>query len=246
MSLPIRSSLKRYKPKWTERLGIGWHWVMSRLAAFVARTTIEDRPRLGSDRFHPRCTACGEEWPEYPESPQIWSCPECGKLDAQTLDADSAALQMLFLEQVARLEFLEATAKRRKKDRDVPISTRMYWGRIESAASMRRWDIEMAEDRDRYAEMTQRWFQSFNRILGSMRSSNERMREATSRLQDLNRRLNKLEPWWKPLGQEPGSLDEARHLYRKQLQTAHPDRGGTAEEFRVLRAAYDRARARLN
>jgi hypothetical protein len=45
---------------------------------------------------------------------------------------------------------------------------------------------------------------------------------------------------WKALGLEPGaSVDEIKAAYRKRAFETHPDRGGSAKEFRRVRRAFD-------
>lgn len=41
--------------------------------------------------------------------------------------------------------------------------------------------------------------------------------------------------------QIPGGRDEITHRYRRLAKSAHPDAGGSKEQFQTLTAAYDRA-----
>lgn len=50
---------------------------------------------------------------------------------------------------------------------------------------------------------------------------------------------------WQTLGLEPNAtLTEIKRAYRLRALETHPDRGGTAEEFRKVQSAYERALAR--
>jgi hypothetical protein len=47
---------------------------------------------------------------------------------------------------------------------------------------------------------------------------------------------------WQTLGLEPSAtVAEIKRAYRKRALETHPDRGGTAEEFRKVQSAYERA-----
>lgn len=47
---------------------------------------------------------------------------------------------------------------------------------------------------------------------------------------------------WQTLGLEPSAtLTEIKRAYRVRALETHPDRGGTAEEFRKVQSAYERA-----
>lgn len=54
-------------------------------------------------------------------------------------------------------------------------------------------------------------------------------------------------PWWKSLGCEesPRTLDELRAAYHAQARRAHPDAGGSQEEFTRVRRALEAGRAAL-
>lgn len=51
--------------------------------------------------------------------------------------------------------------------------------------------------------------------------------------------------WWSVLGLDmpPTRLEDAKAAYRKRAMVAHPDRGGSAEAFEVLRSAWSAAQS---